>query len=281
MEITTLEIFQTLLIEVRRIEKVIRDILKANDKNTFEMKMKSNLIKKKKLVQTKITPLFNVHKRRSPNKKTKSEFKWKPKEKVPRMNEEKEKPKIKSIQQVDGNQVSTKTQEEEQRKTKNPRLNTSPQNVKTMKENEEKKKYLLADRQREQGNQKFQEKDYDAALQFYQNAIELNPNDARHHANLVNCCVAKNHFEKALEISTKLIADETLEERSEKMINSMIRKTLLCANKLGEKNLFKSYLDIAESSMENDEFEKLLNTYKMKRVKLKKKINIKNPLNLF
>jgi len=184
--------------------------------------------------------------------------------------EKEEKSKNKNIQEVDENQVLTKTQEEEQRKTKNPKLNINPQNEKITKENEEKKKQLLADRHREQGNQKYLEKDYDSALQYYQSANELNPNDARHHANLVNCCVAKNHYQKALEISTNLIADETLKERSEKLVKSMIRQTLLCANKLGEKKLFKSYLDMAESSMEKDEFEKILNNYKQKGVKLKK-----------
>jgi len=63
MEITTLEIFQNLLLEVRRIEKVIRDILKANEQNILKKKMKSNLIRKKELIKVKINSQFNSQKK--------------------------------------------------------------------------------------------------------------------------------------------------------------------------------------------------------------------------
>jgi len=80
----------------------------------------------------------------------------------------------------------------------------SPKNDEKMKKEKEKSNLILANEFRETGNSFYKAKDYQSAQLSYQNAFDLSPDDARICGNLVNCFVAREEFEKAIQLSIEI-----------------------------------------------------------------------------
>jgi len=120
---------------------------------------------------------------------------------------------------------------------------------------------ILAEKYKEDGNRHYASKDFDSAHIAYQNAFVLCPDDARNAGNLVNCFVKKEEFKEAIQLSIEILSNETLTERTDKLLSGMVRQTLYCAKKLKRKDLVKSYLNLAQELMNKEEYEKLLTKY--------------------
>jgi len=274
MENHTSSILRGLLIEVHRLEKKLRNLLKTS---TFvDPRSLSNSVDENKVENVKPNQ----------NSDTKIKCKSKPVKKIPEN-------KIWRKKEINNNVPSPKVDSPKipeeivpspdkipnwpkimlKEEKKEMEFNSVPISEKHEKLNQEKENpnKILAEKYKEDGNRHYALKEFESAHVAYQNAFVLCPDDARHAGNLVNCFVEKKDFENAIQLSIEILSNDTLEERSEKLMNGMLIQTLYCAKKLKRKDLLKSYLNLAQEMVNKEEYEKLLTRYNPRSRKKSKK----------
>jgi len=264
MELQTVCILKGLLSEVRRLEKKLRLLLKTS--NSAEPQKSTDSVEKKIVNQKKPNKKNDakIKINSKPVKKVPKNKEWRKKEihiniPSPKVDSPKDSPKINpSPEEIPKSPEIIKKKEEKEMESNSVPISEKHEKSDQEKENSNK---ILAEKYKEDGNRHYASKDFDSAHIAYQNAFVLCPDDARNAGNLVNCFVKKEEFKEAIQLSIEILSNETLTERTDKLLSGMVRQTLYCAKKLKRKDLVKSYLNLAQELMNKEEYEKLLTKY--------------------
>jgi len=273
---STIYILKSLLQEVRRLEKKIRNALKSTNFTGLNETLKIDIENQNSTTKPRQSLKPN-QKMETVNPKMKKIWKRKLNPIQRPQTDEFDMSKNKPIKEEKNDHKLLKTPKKEKKNSTTSTTDNESLIDQIFEKNEDENHQKEALELKEKGNQKYAEDNFDVAMKFYRKAQKLQPLDARIQANIANCYFHKKKFQECFISSSEILDNKELENKEIKLIKGMTKLTIQSALKLDFDDVALKYAEFASIAFQNEEFERLLTQCKKKIKQRKKKKKEKPP----